>query len=62
MRISTWVGNSAARVASKDAEEGSGDSRVPRSASVRIETFRSGPLLIRACRRVATSSCSDLPM
>jgi hypothetical protein len=49
IRISTLSGpNSETNGASKDAHDGSGDSRVPRSASVRILSFNLG-LALRAC-------------
>lgn len=62
MRTSTRSGNSATRGAKRDAHDGSGDSRVPRIASVSMETLRSGPLLRRASRMVETSSYSDFPI
>ena len=49
MRISTLSGpNSVIKGASKEAHDGFGDSRVPRSASVRILSFNLG-LARRAC-------------
>ena len=61
MRVSTLSGNSSVREASNDAHDASGDSRVPRRASVRIETLRSG-FARRECRISETSSCSVFPM
>lgn len=46
---------------SNEAQDGFGVSRVPRSASVRIDTLRSG-LSRRAWDIVSISSCSVLPM
>lgn len=49
MRISTRSGpNSVINGANKDAHDGSGDSRVPRNASVRILSFNLG-FARRAC-------------
>jgi hypothetical protein len=51
MRISTRSGpNSAIRGASRDAHDGSGDSRVPRKASVRMLSLSSGFVLKASCR------------
>lgn len=61
IRISTLSGNSAAREASNEAHEASGDSRVPRSPSVRIETLRFG-VLDKESRIVEMSSFSVFPM
>ena len=49
MRISTLAGpNSVTKGANKEAHDGSGDSRVPRRASVRMLSFNLG-LARRAC-------------
>jgi hypothetical protein len=45
----------------REAEEGSGVSRVPRRESVRKEMRRLG-LVVRAVRIVVIRSCSVLPM
>lgn len=62
MRISTLsepcLATSEAR---SDAEHGLGVSRVPRRASVKMDTLRSG-LSCRAWSKVSMSSCSALPM
>lgn len=62
MRISTWSGNFSASEASKEAHDGSGASRVPRKASVRMETLRCGPLVCKASSIVETNSFSVFPM
>ena len=61
IRTSTWSGKSTTKGDSSEAHDGSGVSRVPRSASVRIETFNF-LLRSRAFRMHEMSSCSDLPM
>lgn len=62
MRTSTRSDpNSVIRGASREADEGSGVSRVPRKESVRKETCRFG-FLASAVRMVEMSSCSVLPM
>ena len=62
MRTSTLSGpNSLINGVSKEADDGSGVSLVPRSASVRKETRRLG-LARSAVRIVDISSCSVLPM
>ena len=62
MRTSTRSGNSATSEARSEAHEGSGASRVPRSASVRRETLNSGPLCSRVSRMDEMRSCSVLPI
>jgi hypothetical protein len=62
MRISTRSGPySAIKDARSDAQDGSGVSRVPRNASVRIDTLSSG-LSCSARFMVSTSSNSVLPI
>ena len=62
IRISTRSGpNSATKEHSREALEGLGVSRVPRRASVSIDTLRSG-FSRRACDIVSTSSNSVLPI
>lgn len=62
MRTLTRSGpNSATRGANSDAHDGSGASRVPRSASVSTLSVRAG-LSRSADRSVSISSHSDLPM
>jgi hypothetical protein len=61
MEIWTLSPCSATSVASSEAHDGSGDSRVPRKASVRIETSSCG-LSLRASLSAEIKSCSVLPM
>jgi hypothetical protein len=53
--------NSVIKGVRREAEEGSGVSRVPRRESVRKEMRRLG-LVVRAVRIVVIRSCSVLPM
>ena len=61
MRTSHLSGKSLARGANREAHDTLGDSLVPRKASVKMETRRTG-FDVNAARIVAINSCSDLPM
>jgi len=61
MAILTRSPNSVTSGARSVPHDGSGSSRVPRRASVKMETSRPG-LFWSASRMVSTSSCSVLPI